>query len=132
MLPDDMPAPGQLNYPTLTGVQWPSELGERQKQHIDLHRDSRLRKNPEWIKYTMTQENYLQKDTHPTVPDNRQSKLLAKFANTHGLWDKLEGICQRQATHGECICREEKRTIDSKPVSTKPGKGEYDDHTHKP
>jgi hypothetical protein len=102
MLPDDMPAPGQEHYPTLSNEQWQSELGESQKRQIDHHRASRKIKNPKWMKNTMIQENYLQKDTQPTVPNSRKSIQLAKFARENGLWDRLVGICQGQATYGKC------------------------------
>jgi hypothetical protein len=102
MLADDMPEPHQLLYPTLDRVQWRSELGDDQKKQIDEHRASRLKKNPAWIRNTMVKDTYLQIDTPPTVPNNRQSKQLAKFAKEHGLWERLDGICQTQATQGSC------------------------------
>jgi hypothetical protein len=99
MLPDDMPAPGDRHYPTLCGAQRLSELGDSQKQQIDDHRASRIKKNPVWIKNTMIQENYLQRDTQPLATKNRKITKIAKELN---LWERLDGICQGQATQGKC------------------------------
>lgn len=47
----------------------------------------------------MIQENYLQRDTQPHATKNRKITARAKELN---LWERLDGICQVQATQGKC------------------------------